>query len=192
MKKAAEELFSIIEALVSSWPGFLGEFFRNYYFTKRLKYLGKNSTINKFFEIVSPTNISIGENSSIGSYSFLCADGGEIQIGNHVSFNRNVHLNASIGGKITIEDYCLIGPNVVFRTANHNFHSITEPIRNQGHSVGIIHLEKNVWIGSNVVILKDVKIGEGSIIAAGSVVTRNIPAFVIAGGVPAKVISKRK
>ena len=78
------------------------------------------------------------------------------------------------------------------RTANHNYFDLNIPIRYQGHTTGYIHIKRDVWIGSNVVILKDVTIGEGSIIAAGSVVNKDIPPFTIAGGVPIKIIKKRE
>ncbi|PJE00528.1 MAG: transferase [Leptospira sp.] len=186
-----KEILLNLEFFISLAPGSIGNFLRRLYYKIRLKSLGEKTTFSQFIVIESPENITINNNSSIGSYNFFTANGGEIEIGKQVSFNRNVHLNASVGGKISLGDYCLIAPNVVMRTANHNYDEIQKPIRFQGHTIGNIILENNVWIGSNVVILKDVRIGEGSIIASGSVVTKSIPPNVIAGGIPAKIIKKR-
>ena len=66
------------------------------------------------------------------------------------------------------------------------------PIRYQGHTGGTILLENGVWIGANVVVTRNVTIGANSIIAAGAVVTKDIPRYVVAGGVPAKVLRIRK
>ncbi|MCE9640174.1 MAG: hypothetical protein K8S22_08520 [Betaproteobacteria bacterium] len=65
------------------------------------------------------------------------------------------------------------------------------PINNQGHAAGVIDVADDVWIGANTVILPDVSIGKGAIIGAGSVVTKDVPAYSIAAGVPAKVIGTR-
>ncbi len=153
--------------------------------------LGKQSCFDVGVKIIKPENIKIASKFSIGSLDFLTADGGEIEIGDEVSLNRNVHLNASISGKITIGNGCLIGPNVVMRTSNHIYLNIEKPIRKQGHTSGDINLEDDVWIGSNVVILSNVRIGKGAIIAAGAVVNKNVPPFSVSGGIPAKVIKYR-
>lgn len=177
--------------MLTFWPGSVGSFLRRLYYKIRFNALGDKNHFGQNVEFDTPSNMVFGDHISVGSYNFFSANGGFIEVGSFVSFNRNVHVNASVGGKIKIEDFCLIGPNVVMRTANHNYEDLNTPIRKQGHLTGDIHLEKNVWIGSNVVILKNVRIGEGSIIAAGSIVTKSIPPFVIAGGIPAKVIKKR-
>lgn len=191
MKFIKREFFAWVEFLLNIWPGTIGAVLRRLYYKRKLKHLGKKTHFSQFVEIERPENITFGDQTSIGSNNFFSANGGAIEIGSFVSFNRNVHMNASVGGSIIVDDFCLIGPNVVMRTANHNYEDLNIPIRQQGHNTGNIYLEKNVWIGSNVIILKDVRIGEGSIIAAGSVVTKSIPPFVIAGGIPAKVIKKR-
>ena len=65
------------------------------------------------------------------------------------------------------------------------------PINEQGHNFGNVVIDKNVWIGANTVILGNVKIGEGAIIGAGSLVNKDVNSFTIVGGVPAKIIKKR-
>ncbi len=92
---------------------------------------------------------------------------------------------------IKIGDNVLIGPNVVIRAADHNFDNIDIPINMQGHRSGRIIIEDNVWIGANVTIIRDVTIGTGSVIGAGAVVTKDVPPYSIAAGVPARVIKSR-
>lgn len=159
MKLILEELLSYVNWIVSLIPGKLGSKIRYLYFCKRLKKIGRNVHFGHGVEIDCFEQISIGSNCGIGALAFLTASGGEIKIGNEVFLNRNVHINASVGGRIEIGDQCLIGPNVVFRTANHNFDSIELPIRKQGHTIGDIILETDVWIASNVVLVGGIRIG---------------------------------
>ena len=83
--------------------------------------------------ILAPENITFGTDVGIGTSSFFAAEGGKITVGNNTGFNRNVHINAAVCGEIKIGNDCLIGPNVVMRTADHRFDDITKPIRLQGH-----------------------------------------------------------
>lgn len=103
----------------------------------------------------------------------------------------NVHVNASVGGTIRIGENCLFGPNVLMRTANHRYENPDIPVRQQGHSFSNIHIEDDVWISANAVILGGVHIGRGAIIGAGAVVTKDVPSMAIAVGIPAKVIKFR-
>ena len=93
----------------------------------------KGCTFGKNCEFIAPNNIEFGKPMFVGKNSYFNADGGFIQVGNRTAFNMNVHINSSIGGRIIIGDNCLIGPNVVMRTASHIFENIDVPIRLQGH-----------------------------------------------------------
>ncbi|MGG7048324.1 MULTISPECIES: acyltransferase [unclassified Campylobacter] len=105
--------------------------------------------------------------------------------------NTNSQIGAS-GGEIIIGDNCCIGPNCVLRSADHNIKNLQIPINKQGHIGGKIILENDVWIASNCVILKDVTLKKGTVVAAGAVVNKNFDAYSVLGGVPAKVIKKRE
>lgn len=135
--------------------------------------------------------MSFGANVSIGSISFFSAENGKITVGSKTSFNRNVHINASVCGEIKIGDNCLFGPNVVLRTADHRFENADIPIREQGHICKNITIEDDVWIGANVVVVGGVSIGQGAVVGAGAVVTKDISAFAVVGGVPARLIKYR-
>lgn len=150
--------------------------------------LYRNSIIN------NPISIAIGNDFSVGNgCRIYCQDpenDSKLVIGNNVSLNDNVVINADCGGTISIGNDVLIGPGTILRAANHAFEDISIPIRHQGHLYGKITIGDNVWLGAGVIVLPDVDIGTGSIIGAGSVVTKNIPAGSVAVGVPARIIKK--
>lgn len=108
--------------------------------------------------------------------------------GKNTTFGKNVFINAGCKfqdqGGLTIGDGCQIGHNVVIATLNHDFH----PERRESIIPSPVVLGNNVWVGSNATILPGVTIGENAVIAAGAVVSKDVPANVIVGGVPAKVI----
>jgi len=115
---------------------------------------------------------------------FGCDYGYNISIGNHFFANRNCQILD--GGKITFGDYVFIAPNCTFTTAEH---ALDVEQRNEGLEIALpITIGNNVWIGAGSTILGGVTIGDNTIIGAGSVVTKDIPANVVAVGVPCKVI----
>ena len=108
--------------------------------------------------------------------------------GKNISVGDNVFINSGCKfqdqGGISIGDMSLIGHNVVLATLDHGLDSE----RRSYLYPAPIRIGKNVWIGSNVTVTRGVTIGDNSVIAAGAVVTGDIPANVVAGGVPARVI----
>ena len=87
----------------------------------------------------------------------------------------------------------MMGSDVVIITRNHRFERTDIPMMEQGFSdEQPVTIGDDVWIGDRVIILPGIKVGDGSIIAAGAVVTHDVPAYAIVGGVPAKVIGMRK
>lgn len=108
--------------------------------------------------------------------------------GKNIIIGKNVFINACCcfqdQGGITLGDGTLIGHYVVLATLNHG---ISPERRGELHPAPIV-IGKNVWIGANVTVTKGVTIGDGAVIAAGAVVTKDVPAYTVAGGVPAKII----
>ena len=184
-----KEIYNWLFYFLSCMPGKLGVNLRIIFISlTRLKYTKISSETG--LKIIGLNNIEFKKNINIGMNSYINAEKSFIQIGNNFNCNCNLHLNASGGGKIIIGDDVLIGPNVVFRTSNHNFKNKNLQINKQGSNFANIHVNDNVWIGANCVILSWVEIGKGSVIAAGAVVNKNVNPFTIVGGVPAKTIKK--
>ena len=110
--------------------------------------------------------------------------GKNITLGKNIFINSGCHFQDQ--GGITIEDGCLIGHNVVLATINHDL----KPENNRRNHYAPIHIGKHAWIGSNATVLAGVTIGEWAVVAAGAVVTKDVPAGAVVGGVPAKVIKE--
>ena len=192
MNIVADEFFSWVEAFFSFLPGKIGRLIRRYYFRTRLNKSGPRLSIGRFVEFSSPKNISFGNEIYIVDRAVLRADEGTIIVGDKFAVNGNVRIVADCGGKIIIGNSVMIGPNTVIRASNHQFKDASKDIWLQGQTGGTITIGDDVWIAANVVILANVTVGSHSIIAAGAVVTKNVPQYSIVAGVPAKVIKKRK
>lgn len=111
-----------------------------------------------------------------------------ISIGDKVFINSGVRFGCPPPAKIIIGNHVAIGPRVLFETLNHSLTHNNEGYR-PGKSKDIV-VEDYVWIGANATVLPDVKIGRGSVVAAGSVVTKDIPPYCLAAGIPAQIIRK--
>lgn len=109
------------------------------------------------------------------------------KIGNYSGIGVNSYI-----GLVNIGQNVMIGPELFAQSRNHNFNNTNIPMREQGkQNDQEIIIEDDVWIGAKVIILPGVRIGHGSIIGAGSVVTKNVSPYCIMGGNPAMVIKKR-
>lgn len=124
-------------------------------------------TVDESFSVFPPFHTDCGKN---------------IHIGKNVFFNSGCKFQDQ--GGIYIGDGTLIGHNVVLATLNHSYN----PSERANLLPAPIHIGKNVWIGSNAAVLPGVTIGDGAVVAAGAVVTKDDPANMIVGGVPAKNI----
>ncbi|MGE8439388.1 MAG: acyltransferase [Pseudomonas palmensis] len=112
----------------------------------------------------------------------------------HTVLGRNVNFNGlqvAGGGQVTIGDNFHSGPECLFITEFHNYDAGDAIPYDQTSLLKNIIICDNVWLGSRVIVLGGVEVGEGAIIQAGSVVTKSIPPFAIAGGHPAKVFKYR-
>lgn len=134
--------------------------------------------------------ITIGHNNEFQHGVILMTYGGKITIGNNCSINPYAILYGH-GKGLKIGDNVLIAAHTVIIPANHNFKATNIPINMQGENSKGIVIMNDVWIGSGCKILDGVIIETGSIIAAGSVLNRSVPAYCIYGGIPAKLIKKR-
>lgn len=147
--------------------------------------------ISRKAEIQFTDKITIGKNTKISSFVKIKVNKGFVKIGQDCAINSFCFIDADEGG-VEIGDKVLIAPGVGIHGSNYKYSDEKTPIINQGITSEGIKIEDDVWIGSNSTILDGVVIGRGSVIGAGSVVTRDVPPFSVAYGVPAKVIKRRK
>jgi acetyltransferase-like isoleucine patch superfamily enzyme len=193
---------------------FFGVKFRTIFYRAIFARIGSSVYIQDNVEFFGASSIEIGN----GVYIFkgVCIDGrgytnNKICLENGVALERNVNIGALDGtfihinqntfigpgtciagpGNIKIGRNCLIAAQSGIFANNHNFADLELPIREQGVTRQGIVIEDDCWLGSGVKVLDGVTIGKGSVIGANSVVTKDIPPFSVAVGVPARVIKKR-
>jgi maltose O-acetyltransferase len=131
-------------------------------------YCGKNVNVEYRSSFNSGRNISIGDNSGLG-------------------------YGVRIGGKVTIGKDVMMGHDCIIWTLNHKFDRTDIPMTEQGfYPEEPVVIGDDVWLGARVIILAGVKVGNHAIIAAGAVVSKDVPEWAIVGGVPAKIIKMRK
>lgn len=127
-------------------------------------------------------SIKVGNDTYVGMGCYIV--GFFIEIGNNTVINRGTYLDGrvalKIGNNVSISNYCYI-QTLTHDPQSPDFKCLLEPVT----------IEDNVWIGAKAIILTGVKLGEGCVIGAGSIVTKDIPAYSIAVGSPAKVVKKR-
>lgn len=114
--------------------------------------------------------------------------GGGIFIGS----GSGLGVNCSVHGPLRIGDNVMMGPDVTILTQTHNIERIDIPMGQQGMRVSEVVIGNDVWIGMRAIIMPGVKVGNGAVIGAGAVVTKDVPDYAVVGGVPAKIIRFRK
>lgn len=159
---------------------------------------GKDVIIEDFAEIqgLSLHGVNLGNQVTVGRFAVVRPSGyygreiGEgLNVGNHSNIGAFCYIGCS--GQIKIGDNVLMGPRVTMSAENHNYADNSQPIKEQGVTRLPISIEDDCWLGSNSVILAGVTIGKGSIVAAGAVVTKDVPPYSIVAGVPATIIRNR-
>jgi len=164
------------------------------------KSFGKNSLLGIDNTIIKPRYINIGDNSSIGNRVVLsCFDSvksighhPEIIIGNNVSIGEDCHITCA--NKLVIGNGVLTGKKVLITDNSHgdtNLNTLkTSPIKREITSKGPVIIEDNVWLGEKTSIMPNVHIGKGAIVAANAVVTKDVPAYALVGGNPARILKQ--
>lgn len=192
---------------------FLGPKLRNVIYRTIFARLGKSVYIQDGVELVNAYCAEIGDGVHIfrGVRFNAAGENNHIRLESGVALERNVdigcldHTNITIKkdtfigsdvcitgpGDIVVGERCLIAAHCGIYANNHRFHNIEEPITAQGISRKGIVIEDDCWLGHAVTVLDGVTIGKGSVIGAGAVVTKDIPPYSVAVGVPAKVIKNR-
>lgn len=137
--------------------------------------------------------VYLGDDVSIYRWSVIELGKGEgsVRIGSQTHIQAGCNLNAFVGN-IVIGANCMIAPRCAFMPYQHSFADVHRPMREQPlTSRGDVVIEDDVWLGLNVCVMDGVTIGRGAVVGAGAVVTKDIPPYAMAGGVPARVIRFR-
>ena len=151
-------------------------------------YRGKGSVIRNSvrMDVFPFGEFSLGERSIIESYATINNGLGSVTIGNNVT----IGISNVIIGPVQIGNHVILAQNIVVSGLNHGYEDVTTPIHQQKCTTKEIVIGDESWIGANAVIVSGVKIGKHAIVAAGSVVTKDVPDFSIVAGNPAKLIKQ--
>jgi acetyltransferase-like isoleucine patch superfamily enzyme len=133
--------------------------------------------------------IAIGDNSYLSAHCVLNTFNGWIKLGRNCTINSYAILYGH--GGLQIGNDVRVAPQVMIMPMNHIYKDPHVPIWKQGIKAKGIKIEDDVWLGAGAIVLDGVNIGKGSVIGAGAVVTKDIPSYSIATGVPARVIKSR-
>ena len=135
-------------------------------------------------DLVPFNAFQLGAYSVIESFSTINNMVGAVIIGNH----SRIGLSNTIIGPVTIGNQVNLAQNIVISGLNHNYRDITQPISKQGVTTIPVTIEDDVWIGANAVILAGITIGKHAVVAAGTVVTCNVPPYSVCAGNPGRIV----
>lgn len=206
--------YEILTSIAAPLPGALGYVLRKRVFRSLFGSIGRNVVFGRSLTLRHPQKVSLGHNVVIDDYAVLDAKGQKnkgIALGNNVIIGRNTVLSCKngdikVGENTNIAMNCFIqsakevriGSNVLLAAycyviggGDHESGRTDIPIIAQGQVVKGITIEDNCWLGAGVKIQDGVRIGRDSIIGSGAVVTKDVPAFSVATGVPARVVKER-
>ena len=149
---------------------------------------GKHSVIHRSARMDTPPYrlFSLGDYSVIESFACINNAVGDVVIGDHT----RIGLHNTIIGPVEIGSNVNLAQGITVTALNHNFSDTNKRIDEQGVSTNLVTIEDDVWVGANAVILPGVTIGEHCVVAAGAIVTKDVPPHSLVAGVPAKVIKK--
>ena len=151
---------------------------------------GKHSVIHRSARMDTPPYriFSLGDYSVIESFACINNAVGDVMIGNHT----RIGLHNTIIGPVEIGSHVNLAQGITVTALNHNFDDNQKRIDEQGVSTNPVTIEDDVWIGANAVILPGVTIGNHCVVAAGAVVTKDVPDNCVVAGVPARIIKSLK
>ena len=149
---------------------------------------GKGSKIYGSVRMDTPPyrRFALGQHSVVESYSCINNAVGDVVIGDHT----RIGIHNTIIGPVTIGNHVNLAQGITVTALNHNFDDTKKRIDEQGIATKPVVISDDVWIGANAVILPGVTIGRHAVVAAGAVVTKDVPDNTIVGGVPATIIKK--
>jgi len=207
--------YELITGLLGPMPGAAGFLFRKMFYPGLFRSVGKGLILGRNVTIRHAGNIHLGENVTIddnclidargaGERGVVIEDGaivnrgctiqakaGYVRIGTRTSIGANSVIVSQDG--VDIGEAVLTAGDVSISTGLYHYGQRDLPVMDQGaYTKGPVHIGRHSWLGSSVTILDGVSLGEGVIIGAGSVVNKDLPAFTVSVGVPAKVLRVRE
>ncbi len=149
---------------------------------------GKHSVIHRYVRMDTPPyrRFCLGDYSVVESFACINNAVGDVMIGDHT----RIGLHNTIIGPVSIGNHVNLAQGITVTALNHNFEDTEKRIDEQGVSTTPVVIDDDVWIGANAVILPGVHIGSHCVVAAGAVVTKDVPPHSLVAGVPAKVIKQ--
>lgn len=192
----ATALLDPLRLLINYTPGPAGYGIRRIYYGRVLKSLGRNCILDVGLRVDGGTNISVGEYTWIDAYTKLSAMFGPISIGRRIHISPFCVIGSGPEG-IEIQDYvglstgCHIYGHTEMPKEGKRMSGPMIPWRFKAFGSGRVVLEKDSFLGAYSIVFPGVTIGEGAVVGANSIVTKDIPPWSIAVGTPARVIGKR-
>lgn len=149
---------------------------------------GRHAKIHRSARMDTPPyrRFHLGDYSVVESFACINNAVGDVWIGDHT----RIGLHNTIIGPVSIGDHVNLAQGITVTALNHNFQKRDQLISQQGISTKKVTIENDVWIGANAVILPGVTIGTHSVVAAGAIVTKDVPPYSLVGGVPAKILKQ--
>lgn len=149
---------------------------------------GRHAKIHRSARMDTPPyrHFHLGDYSVVESFACINNAVGDVWIGDHT----RIGLHNTIIGPVSIGDHVNLAQGITVTALNHNFQKRDQLISQQGISTKKVTIENDVWIGANAVILPGVTIGTHSVVAAGAIVTKDVPPYSLVGGVPAKILKQ--
>lgn len=163
--KLAQALFRVLRLIPGSTRESPSNLARVFALRMMARRVGVNCIVMPGCLINAPANLSLGDSAGIGFRSII-----------------NCDADVSIGGRV------MMGSDVIIYTSNHIWDPVGRTYAGQGLDLAPVSIGEDAWIGSRAIILPGVSIGRGVTVAAGAVVTRDVPDYAVVGGVPARVI----
>lgn len=206
--------YECVNILFCNLPSAPGYVLRRMFYRRLFKSAGSGLILGRGVSIRHPARISIGHRVAVDDNALLDASGdgsSEITLGDEVIVSRNCMVQAKIGSvtigarteigpntilssisRIDVGKHVLIGPNCFLGGGRYVMDKPETPMMDLGWATqGAVVLGDDVWLGTGVVVLDAVRIGTGCVVGAGAVVTRDLPDYAVAMGVPARVIRYR-
>jgi acetyltransferase-like isoleucine patch superfamily enzyme len=210
--------YELITLVFGSLPGALGMALRGVFYPLILGAVGRGVVFGRNITVRHGAKIRLGDHVVIDDYAvidakgdanegidiqadsmisrncILSCKGGNIRVGRGVALGPNSLIHAIEGSDVTVGDHAAIAA-FVYLIGGGNYHTdrLDMPMKKQGiYAKGGVVIGRGAWVGSHVQVLDGVTVGADSIVAAGSVVNRDVPEFGIAGGVPARLIKSRR